>query len=134
MAECCSKVGLCDKGRHGTDAIRRRCEELGLTYEHFGKPGKSNSTKYSLEEILVENSKYNNTTALKARLINEKRIEYKCAFCGNIGEWNGKKLVLVLDHINGNHTDNRIENLRLLCPNCHSQTDTFAGKNKKTPC
>lgn len=55
-------------------------------------------------------------------------MEYRCSICGNTGEWNSKKLVLQLDHINGIHNDNRIENLRLLCPNCHSQTDTFCGK------
>lgn len=51
-------------------------------------------------------------------------------FCGNIGEWQGQKLVLQLDHINGKNNDHRIENLRFLCPNCHSITETYAGKNK----
>ena len=51
--------------------------------------------------------------------------------CG-LSEWINGKLVLELDHINGDHTDNRIENLRYLCPNCHSQTDTFRGRNKNT--
>lgn len=58
-------------------------------------------------------------------------MEYKCACCGNTGEWNGRPLVLQLDHINGDNCDNRLENLRFLCPNCHSQTDTFAGRNCK---
>ena len=135
FAECCRKVGLCDKGRHGTDAIRRRCAELNLSTEHFGTIGHRNvPNKRSLEDILVENSTYTNTNSLKKRLVSENLLEYKCAICGNTGEWNKQPLVLVLDHINGNHKDHRIENLRLLCPNCHSQTDTFAGKNKKTPC
>lgn len=51
--------------------------------------------------------------------------------CGLGNNWNGKPLVLILDHINGIYNDNRIENLRLLCPNCNSQTDTFAGRNCK---
>ena len=51
--------------------------------------------------------------------------------CGNIGEWNGNSLSLQLDHINGIHTDNRIENLRMLCPNCHSQTETFSKRKRE---
>ena len=49
--------------------------------------------------------------------------------CGNEGFWNGKKLVLQLEHKNGIHNDHRVENLCFLCPNCHSQTDTYSGKN-----
>lgn len=48
--------------------------------------------------------------------------------CENIGVWNGKKLSLQLDHINGDHSDNRLENLRFLCPNCHTQTETYCSK------
>ena len=81
-------------------------------------------------KILVENSTYANISRLKIRLINEGRLEYKCACCGNIGEWQGQKLTLQLDHINGKNNDHRIENLRFLCPNCHSITETYAGKNK----
>ena len=86
--------------------------------------------KYSLDEILVENSTYTNRYRLKIRLIKENKMNYRCAICGNNGEWNGKPLSLQLDHINGVNNDNRIENLRFLCPNCHSQTETFSGKNK----
>ena len=67
----------------------------------------------------------------QSRLIKEGLLEYKCDICENIGEWYGNPLVLQLDHINGKHNDNNLDNLRLLCPNCHSQTDTFAGKNLK---
>lgn len=82
-----------------------------------------------MEEILVKNSNYANISSLKKRLINENILEYKCACCGNAGEWNGKPLSLQLDHINGNNRDHRKENLQFLCPNCHSQTNTYAGKN-----
>lgn len=84
--------------------------------------------KYTLEEILVENSQYTNMTKLKDRVLKAGLLETKCAICG-ITDWNNMPLVLQLDHINGNNRDNRIENLRLLCPNCHSQTETFSGKN-----
>ena len=72
-----------------------------------------------MEEILIENSSYDNIASLKRRLLNEGYLEYKCSECG-ISEWNGKPLSLHLDHINGKHNDHRIENLRFLCPNCHS--------------
>ena len=70
------------------------------------------------------------STYLKKRLVNDGILEYKCAKC-SLSEWLGNKIVLQLDHINGDHYDNRIHNLRLLCPNCHSQTVTFnVGNNK----
>lgn len=68
---------------------------------------------------------------LKARLIREGVLPNVCAECGLGPQWNGLPLVLVLDHINGVNDDNRLENLRLLCPNCNSQTETFAGRNFK---
>ena len=66
--------------------------------------------------------------SLKKKLIDEGYFVDICSDCGNKGEWNGKPIILELDHINGNHYDNRFENLRILCPNCHSQTPTFRGR------
>jgi len=89
------------------------------------------SRRIPTEDILVENSSYVNSTNLKMRLLKEGLLKYKCSECG-IDEWNDKPLSLQLEHKNGIHTDNRIENLCLLCPNCHSQTPTYCGKNGKT--
>lgn len=82
------------------------------------------------DEIFVKGSTYNNGTDLRKRILGAGLLEYECAWCG-ISEWRGEKLTLHVDHINGDPSDNRIENLRFLCPNCHSQTDTYAGKNSK---
>ena len=84
----------------------------------------------NLDDILVENSN-SDRGHLKRRLIREGILAEECVGCGTGPEWNGKPLTLALDHINGVNNDNRLENLRLLCPNCHSQTDTFAGRNVK---
>jgi len=67
---------------------------------------------------------------IKTYLLKEKIFEYKCLICG-INEWMGEKIILDLDHIDGNRNNNILTNLRLLCPNCHSQTLTFKGKNNK---
>jgi hypothetical protein len=80
-----------------------------------------------LSEILVKDRKLN-TNSLRKRLIKEGVFENKCEKCG-IETWMGEKIVFELHHINGDSTDNRLENLILLCPNCHSQTSNFRGKN-----
>ena len=130
-SDCLRKLGLTTRGGSSSDILKKRINELNLSVDHFGKLNKQSSTaRYALEEILVENSSYHNISRLKIRLINEGYLEYKCACCGNTGQWLGKKLSLQLDHINGINNDHRIENLRFLCPNCHAQTNSFAGKNK----
>ncbi len=82
------------------------------------------------ELVFVENSKHSRQD-IKRRVINQKIISYKCLICKSPPNWMNKKLSLQLDHINGVYDDNRIENLRFLCPNCHSQTENFAGKGLK---
>lgn len=69
---------------------------------------------------------------LKKYMIRRYHIEYKCAICGQLPLWQNQRLVLQIDHINGNHHDCRLDNLRFLCPNCHSQTATWSGRNIKS--
>lgn len=110
-----------------------RIKELNLSIDHFIDPkewnkGKNFGPKRPLEEYL--NGVPIQSHKLKNRLLAEGLKEHKCEYCGII-EWNGKPAPIELDHINGNHHDNRLENLRILCPNCHAQTDTYRGKNKR---
>ena len=102
----------------------RKARRIGLTFH--GKGGR----KLDLKEIIKGKHPQYPTFKLSRRLKAAGILENKCAEC-DIEEWNGKELVLHLDHINGKSTDHRLENLRLLCPNCHSQTDTYCGRNKR---
>ena len=130
-SDCLRALGLGTNGGSSTDTLKRRIVELNCDISHFGKKEKIQlpQARYSLDEILIENSTYANISRLKERLVREGKLEYKCQNCG-IKEWQSKPLSLHLDHINGKNNDHRIENLRFLCPNCHSQTETYAGRNK----
>jgi hypothetical protein len=109
---------------------------LGVDTSHFTGQGHLRGKTHSwtparpLAEILVKNSSYGNIKHLKRRLLEAGLLVNRCYECGLEPLWQGKLLVMVLDHINGDPFDYRIENLRLLCPNCNSQQPTFAGKNK----
>ena len=124
-------LGLTPRGGSSLDILKRRISELNCSIAHFGTKAAhiAPNIKYSLSDILVEDSLYINISRLKIRLVKEGYLEYKCACCG-ISEWMNKPLSLQLDHKNGKNNDHRIENLRFLCPNCHSQTETYAGRNK----
>jgi 5-methylcytosine-specific restriction endonuclease McrA len=85
--------------------------------------------KINLDEILQGAHPHFQTFKLKNRLLKEGILENKCAICG-IETWNHKQINLELDHIDGDRVNHALVNLRLLCPNCHSQTDTYRSKNK----
>lgn len=111
--------------------VKKYIKKLELSTEHHrGKAHGTTKTGRPLQEILVLGS-YIGSTALKRKILREGLLPVQCAHCPTKDEWQGKPLVLQLDHINGNPVDNRLENLRLLCPNCHSQTSTYKGRGSK---
>lgn len=134
ISEVLFKLGYTVKGNSwGYSQVKRRMDDLNLDYSIFKgksaviKTNKLNNVKK--EDILKENCKHQRTV-LRRYVIKNNLIPYKCAICG-CTEWQGKTLSLELDHINGINNDNRLENLRFLCPNCHSQTSTYGSRNQQ---
>ena len=109
---------------------------LGIDTSHFLGQGHLRgkrhgwTAKLPLDMVLVAASSYTSLRTLKRRLVADGLLEQRCSECA-LTEWRGARLALVLDHVNGDPRDHRLENLRLLCPNCNSQTPTFAGRNKR---
>ncbi len=127
IKKCYSFLELSKELRVSRRYITKLVRENNINYSHF-KP--CNNRPYTAENILIRNSPARPAT-VKALILKNKLLDYKCKWCGLGPKWNGKKITIQLDHINGNNKDNRIENLRFLCPNCHSQTSTYKGKNSK---
>lgn len=124
------KIGA---GSHGgaIDSITKKVKRFGLDTSHFtGKSwsrGFISNKKTPYSEILKIGSEQK-THKLKRSLLEIGRV-LKCDMCG-IDTWMGASIDLQIDHINGNKKDNREDNLRFLCPNCHSQTSTFCFKGR----
>ena len=119
-----------------TAAAHRRVKvavsRYGIDTSHFLGQAHNRGQKFPgrgrpLREVLVA-GKATSTIVLKRRLLEAGLLVRVCAICEH-DEWNGEPIPLELDHVNGDRTDNRLENLRLLCPNCHAQTPTYRGRN-----
>ena len=111
--------------------LKNNLNNYNIKYHFLDKKEANNlNRKKMLNDILIENSNYSSSN-LKKRLIEEGIKQDVCEICGQNNIWNNNKLSLQLDHINGNHCDNRLNNLRIVCPNCHTQTDTFSSKKRK---
>lgn len=141
IAEILLHFDLKNKGGN-YHTLKRRLKHDNIDFSHIKMGINSNkgrkfpdcmmTKEECLKEVFVENSSWTRGT-VKRYLKKYQLIPYECK-CGIKDEWQRKKLNLQLDHKNGIDNDDRLENLRWLCPNCHSQTHTFAGKNKLTRC
>lgn len=115
------------------NTVNKKIKELNLDISHFTGKGWNVGLKFKpnkakpLSEILVKDSSYQSYKLVK-RLLSEGIKERKCECC-NRTTWNNNPIPIELHHINGDHHDHRIENLQILCPNCHAQTDNYRGKN-----
>ena len=142
LAEVLTKLELPTEGRAHHE-LKRRLRELAIDTSHMTgqawSRGKTKRTHPSLKQMSLRTRMPDdqvfseNSPQLTARLLRERVLElgrpYACAECG-IADWRGKPLTLELDHINGINNDNRLVNLRFLCPNCHSQTETFCNRRR----
>jgi hypothetical protein len=132
-AESLRRLGYCPSG-HNWKTLRKRAKALGIRTDHFDpnaaarERGRSNRTP--LSELLVEGSTYNRGR-LKQRLYEEGLKTRQCELCGQDENWYGRKMSLILDHANGVRDDNRLANLRIVCPNCAATLDTHCGRSAR---
>jgi hypothetical protein len=132
-AEALRRLGMCHSGGNWR-LLKERAEIWGISSEHFDPKARSRESqrkgRIPLEEILVEGSQYSRSS-LKDRLYEAGLKERRCELCGQGETWRGMVIGLILDHINGIRDDNRIENLRIVCPNCAAGLETHCGRKNR---
>lgn len=132
-AEALRSMGMCASGG-GTSTLRKWVERWGIPTAHFDpyahQRGPRTGTRRPLAEVMVEGSTFNRGH-LKKRLYEEGLKERRCELCGQGELWRGTRISLILDHVNGNGRDHRLENLRIVCPNCAATLATHCGRNVK---
>ena len=136
-SEACEKLGMAGKSGSAT-RFRKFLDDNKIDHSHWTGQSWSKG-KTSLDDDRLRKSKDNslifteNSNAsshyVRSLLLKHNLKVHKCESCSISNEWNDKPINLQMDHINGDRKDHRLENLRWLCPNCHSQTDTFCSRN-----
>lgn len=138
-AEVLRKAGR-KQGGGAQETVRKKIEEFNIDISHFTgmrwqqSPHQqpqdySDREKYSVEEVFIQDSPVSQKV-MRGYVKRHNILEYKCQNCGCDGHWRDGIIALEIDHIDGNNTNNTIENLRYLCPNCHALTNTYRGRNK----
>jgi hypothetical protein len=132
-AEALRRLGYCPSGGNWK-TLKKRAAALGVSTDQFDPYAASRErnrrSRTPLEEILVVGSTFSRT-CLKQRLYDEGLKEPRCELCGQDESWRGKKMGMILDHANGVRDDNRLENLRIICPNCAATLDTHCGRKNR---
>ncbi|MGW2279489.1 HNH endonuclease signature motif containing protein [Streptomyces sp. NPDC001770] len=137
VAEVLRLLGHTDNGAVRA-RLKRNLDEYGLSTAHFTGQGHTRGTRSpyrrSTSEILgrKEPGSARTRTSLLRRALDDIGVSRTCSACGLGDTWQGKRLTLEIDHINGDRLDDRRENLRYLCPSCHSQTETFSNRRSRT--
>ena len=132
LAQVLASLGM-RPGGHAQATLKKRIEQIGIdTSQFLGQAWRKGIRvptvpPFPLDQVLVV-GRFTPTNKLKARLIEAGLKEHRCEICQR-AQWNGGLIPLELDHVNGRREDNRLANLRLLCPNCHAQTPTYRGRN-----
>jgi len=132
-AEALRKLGMCHSGGNWR-LLKERAGRWDIPTNHFDPYARGREAarrrQLSLDEILVENSTYSRF-ALKQRLYAAGLKKRECELCGQGEIWREKAMTLILDHINGIRNDNRLENLRIICPNCAATLETHCGRKNR---
>lgn len=129
LQEVLKKIGYSSVSGANRQTVQSRLDKYNISTEHFTK-GVGRGIKRNEENVFCKDSTASQKV-LREWYKKGNYTEYKCSICGQEPFWNGKELTLTLDHINGNNTDDRLENLRWVCPNCDRQLDTFGSKNRR---
>lgn len=134
IADVLRSLGMATTGK-AHRSIKERIEKESIKPKFIPTSGYRNAGTrrprlgFPIEDVAKENSSFDRK-GLKKKILKLGLIDYSCSVCHNNGLWENKPLVLVLDHVNGIRNDNRLSNLRFLCPNCNSQQSTFSGRNR----